>query len=89
MHKSHLTLFLSAVLALAPALEGNTCTNVIVTKGASKDGSTLVTYAADSHALYAHFTANSISIPPRSGSPVPSFGSPTGIPENTWAISTR
>ena len=52
MHKSHLTLFLSAVLALAPALEGNTCTNVIVTKGASKDGSTLVTYAADSHALY-------------------------------------
>ena len=52
MHKSHLTLLLSAVLALAPAWEGNTCTNVIVTKGASKDGSTLVTYAADSHYLF-------------------------------------
>ena len=52
MHKSRLTLLLSAVLALVPALEGNTCTNVIVTKGASKDGSTLVTYAADSHALF-------------------------------------
>lgn len=28
------------------------CTNFIVTKGASKDGSTMVTYAADSHTLY-------------------------------------
>ena len=52
MHKSHLTILLSAVLALVPALEGNTCTNVIVTKGASKDGSTLVSYAADSHYLF-------------------------------------
>ena len=52
MHKSSLTLLLSAVLTLVPALEGNTCTNVIVTKGASKDGSTLVSYAADSHYLF-------------------------------------
>ena len=52
MHKSRLSLLLSAVLALVPALEGNTCTNVIVTKGASKDGSTLVSYAADSHYLF-------------------------------------
>lgn len=28
------------------------CTNFIVTKGASTDGSTMVTYAADSHTLY-------------------------------------
>ncbi|MCK9626274.1 MAG: C69 family dipeptidase [Bacteroidales bacterium] len=28
------------------------CTNVLVTKGASKDGSCMVTYAADSHQLY-------------------------------------
>ena len=28
------------------------CTNFIVTKGASTDGSVMVTYAADSHALY-------------------------------------
>ena len=62
MHKSRLTLLLSAVLTLFPALEGNTCTNVIVTKGASKDGSTLVSYAADSHylfgALYYHPAAD-------------------------------
>ena len=52
MHKPHLTLLLSALFFLIPALEGNTCTNVIITKGASKDGSTLVTYAADSHYLF-------------------------------------
>ena len=28
------------------------CTNFIVTKGASTDGSVMVTYAADSHQLY-------------------------------------
>ena len=52
MHKPHLTLLLSALFLLLPALEGNSCTNVIVTKGASKDGSTLVSYAADSHYLF-------------------------------------
>ena len=52
MHKSHLTLLLCAFFALVPALEGPACTNVIITKGASKDGSTLVTYAADSHYLF-------------------------------------
>ena len=52
MHKPHLTLVLTALFFLIPALEGNTCTNVIITKGASKDGSTLVTYAADSHYLF-------------------------------------
>ncbi|NMB36933.1 MAG: dipeptidase [Bacteroidales bacterium] len=33
-------------------VEANACTNVIVTKGASKDGSCMVTYSADSHQLY-------------------------------------
>jgi len=28
------------------------CTNFIITKGATKDGSTMITYAADSHTLY-------------------------------------
>src|SRR5574344_2443119 len=28
------------------------CTNFLITKGASKDGSTMITYAADSHTLY-------------------------------------
>ena len=30
----------------------NACTNYLVTKGASVDGSTMITYAADSHVLY-------------------------------------
>lgn len=30
----------------------NACTNFLVTKGASKDGSTFISYAADSHTLY-------------------------------------
>ncbi len=29
-----------------------TCTNYLITKGASQDGSTMITYAADSHELY-------------------------------------
>lgn len=32
--------------------KSNACTNLIVTKGASTDGSVMVTYAADSHQLY-------------------------------------
>lgn len=28
------------------------CTNILVTKGASKDGSTMISYAADAHVLY-------------------------------------
>ena len=43
---------LTLALILAGAAEGNTCTNVIVSQGASKDGSVLVSYAADSHYLY-------------------------------------
>ena len=37
-------------LALAPA--GHACTNYLVSKGASADRSTMITYSADSHALY-------------------------------------
>lgn len=33
-----------------PSLEG--CTNYIITKGASEDGSTMISYSADSHELY-------------------------------------
>lgn len=46
---------LTACLAAAALLAYDTtdaCTNFIVTRGASADGSTMVTYAADSHALY-------------------------------------
>jgi len=37
---------------LDPLSRMHSCTNVLVTKGASKDGSTMITYAADSHTLY-------------------------------------
>jgi len=44
---------LAVTAAMALSLqEGNTCTNVIITSGASKDGSVLVSYAADSHYLF-------------------------------------
>ena len=40
------------LLAMLPSVYSLACTNVIVTKGASADGSVMVTYAADSHQLY-------------------------------------
>lgn len=47
---------LQTALCISAALfiyqETDACTNVIVTKGASKDGSVMVTYSADSHQLY-------------------------------------
>lgn len=44
-----LLLAVMGVMAYSPAAA---CTNFIVTKGASTDGSIMVTYAADSHQLY-------------------------------------
>ena len=52
MRKTILKFVVSALAVVALEAEGNTCTNVIVTRGASKDGSVLVSYAADSHHLY-------------------------------------
>lgn len=47
---------LQTAVCLSAALliyhESNACTNVIVSRGASKDGSVMVTYSADSHQLY-------------------------------------
>ena len=45
----------TAVLVLALIALGSpawACTNFLITKGASADGSTMITYAADSHVLY-------------------------------------
>jgi len=44
-----LTVLLSGIL---PEQTVNGCTNFIITKGASKDGSVMITYSADSHVLY-------------------------------------
>ena len=44
-----LALALSSLLNTAPAFA---CTNFLITKGATEDGSTMITYAADAHVLY-------------------------------------
>lgn len=41
-----------AAAMLATTVAADACTNFLVTRGASADGSTFVTYAADSHVLY-------------------------------------
>jgi dipeptidase len=40
------------LMAAAIATRSYACTNFLVTKGASKDGSTFISYSADSHVLY-------------------------------------
>ena len=39
-------------IALFAASTADACTNFLFTKGATRDGSTMITYAADSHTLY-------------------------------------
>ena len=39
-------------MALMVGYAADACTNFLFTKGATKDGSTMITYAADSHVLY-------------------------------------
>jgi dipeptidase len=53
MKKSLLFILLgSALLMLSLNLPSTACTNFLISKGASKDGSTMITYSADSHVLY-------------------------------------
>jgi len=46
-----LSLFVIIMMNLTVQV-GFSCTNFLITKGASKDGSVMITYAADSHELY-------------------------------------
>ena len=41
-----------ATILVASSASSFACTSFLITKGASKDGSTMITYAADSHTLY-------------------------------------
>ena len=50
MRKTLSLLLMGAVLLMG--YEATACTNFLFTKGATKDGSTMITYAADSHVLY-------------------------------------
>jgi dipeptidase len=51
MKKLSVLLFL-LLSAWLPEQNLNACTNFIITKGATKDGSVMITYSADSHVLY-------------------------------------
>ncbi len=51
MKKSLILFFLLGVTLFAP-ISNYGCTNYLITKGASVDGSTMISYAADSHVLY-------------------------------------
>jgi dipeptidase len=50
--KKRLILFLAFILTVWAGREAMACTNFLVTKGASKDGSVMISYSADSHTLY-------------------------------------
>ncbi len=52
MFKIKLILSLVFCLSILNISNSNACTNFLITKGASVDGSTLISYAADSHILY-------------------------------------
>ena len=52
MRRTSKALILLAAAFLSSAVDSEACTNVLVTKGASTDGSNMVSYAADSHQLY-------------------------------------
>jgi len=52
MKKLSVLILLSLILLLLPEQFANGCTNFIITKGATKDGSVMITYSADSHVLY-------------------------------------
>ncbi|MFA6805908.1 MAG: C69 family dipeptidase, partial [Bacteroidales bacterium] len=49
--RKSLSMMLAVVIA-GSSISSFACTSFLVTKGASKDGSTMITYAADSHTLY-------------------------------------
>ncbi len=52
MKKRSILVSVLFVVAMTIGTISNACTNFLFTKGATKDGSTLITYAADSHTLY-------------------------------------
>ena len=51
MHKP-ISLLIIVLAILSVISDSDACTNLIITKGASTDGSVMITYAADSHTRY-------------------------------------
>ena len=52
MRRVYLLLIVFLLPGLSPVQKSIGCTNFLVTKGASADGSVMITYSADSHVLY-------------------------------------
>jgi dipeptidase len=52
MRRTAAAILITATLVLGLGRHAEGCTNIIVTKGASADGSTMISYAADSHEFY-------------------------------------
>ena len=52
MRSKYIITIAAASLALLTGIRSRACSNILVTKGASEDGSCMVSYAADSHQLY-------------------------------------
>ncbi|MBN1651798.1 MAG: C69 family dipeptidase [Bacteroidales bacterium] len=52
MKKNLFVIMAALVLSIATINQANACTNYLITKGASTDGSTMISYAADSHVLF-------------------------------------
>lgn len=52
MRKFTAIMLVIILTGLLPQQITNACTNFLITKGASKDGSVMITYSADSHVLY-------------------------------------
>ncbi len=52
MKKLFTTFLVILIIGTLPDQKTSGCTNFLITKGASKDGSVMITYSADSHVLY-------------------------------------
>lgn len=65
MHRVfRLVLYVTALAALAFAKPADACTNVLITRGATVDGASMITYAADSHELYGYLQQSAAGIHP-------------------------
>ena len=52
MKRTYIVYALAVLSGLFTAPRSNACTNIIISRGASADGSCMVSYAADSHTLF-------------------------------------
>jgi dipeptidase len=52
MKKMTAVVIVALIVFIFSSMPASTCTNFLITRGASADGSTMITYAADSHDLY-------------------------------------